>query len=137
VSALKLSNKLVEEMGDLHWNLRQLRARIDMGEPALAPVARELSQELDRQAEQGRLLVAELEEREGVERAPVREVAPCCGGRGPRARRDGFRWDSAPLDSACPDCGARHAIVGGPSDVLAAFDATRPAEIDPDYRRAV
>lgn len=37
---------------------------------------------------------------------PERESCPACRGFGPQARIDGYRWDSAGTDTACPDCGA-------------------------------
>jgi hypothetical protein len=38
---------------------------------------------------------------------PVAPSCPHCHGKGPRARVDGHRWDSAPADAPCPTCGAR------------------------------
>jgi hypothetical protein len=38
---------------------------------------------------------------------------PACGGRGPSARLDGYRFDSAP-DATCPDCGAGRGALASP-----------------------
>lgn len=100
MTARTLSYELVERMEQIGWEMRQLKARIDMDErpDALMTQAIEVSTELELQAQRARQLVASLEEYEGVERAPVRVAAPVPA------------W-----------------MVSDASDVLAAFDAARRA----------